>query len=275
MRRQLQAALRLTVIIALATAAVSCTALRYRAIQDDFNHAVEMDNESAMGRYGSSQVFVDPGYDEVISNLSDRYIAALDPKLQPNAYMLRAVSEWRLARSQISYDAASPYLDASLRSARAGLKDPGPQLHSRDHVILRILPALLIDTEIEKRFNDLDRKLSAAQYEQTPGFKSLFDQAFRQVQAGKNAIGLATPEGVRYYVIFQRWRLMDNWRTVINGLFAEPGAVPNTDDLRDKASIEAAGLLAVKSLDAEMREIQKSIPADDPIRKLMDALSTR
>ena len=46
MRRQLQAALRLTVIIVLSTTVISCTALRYRTIQDDFNRAVEMDNET-------------------------------------------------------------------------------------------------------------------------------------------------------------------------------------------------------------------------------------
>ena len=275
MRRQLQAALRLTVIIVLSTTVISCTALRYRTIQDDFNHAVGMDNESAMGRYGSSQVFVDPGYDEVISNLSDQYIAALDPKLQANAYMLRAVSEWRLARSQISYDAASPYLDASLKSASAGLKDPGPEQHSRDRVILTILPALVIDTEIEKRFNDLDRKLFAAQYEQTPGFRSLFEQAFMEVQAGEDAMGPATPQGVRYYVMFQRWRLMANWRTVINGLYTKQGATLNTDDLRKNASAEAAIHLKVESLRVAMREIQGTIPADDPIRKLMNALSTQ
>ena len=183
MRRQIQAALRLTVIIVLSTAVVSCTVLRYRAIQEEFKLAVELDNENAMSRYGSSQVFVDPGYDEVINNLSDQYIAALDPKLQPNAYMLRAVSEWRLAHSQTSYDAASPYLDASLSSASAGLEDFGPEQHSRDRVILTLLPALVIDTEIERRFDDLGRKVSAAQYWQEPNFKLLFEQAFTKVQA--------------------------------------------------------------------------------------------
>jgi hypothetical protein len=184
------------------------------------------------------------------------------------------VSEWRLARSQISYGAASPYLDASLISANAGLKDTGPEQQSRDRVILTILPALVIDTEIEKRFNDLDHRLSAAQYEQTPGFRSLFDQAFRAVQAGENTIGPATPQGVKYYVMFQRWRLMNNWRAVINGLVAESGAALNTEDLRGNVSAEAAALLNVKSLGVAMHEIRGLIPPDDPIRKLMDALST-
>lgn len=277
MSKKLQAALRLTVIIVLVTAAASCTTLRYREIQDDFNRAVEMDNENAMGRYGSSTVFIDPAYDEIIKNLSDEYIKALEPRLQPNAYMLRAVSQWRLARSQISYDDASPYLDAALKSARDGLKDPEPEQFSRDQVILTILPALVIDTEIEKQFNDRDRKLSAAQYEQKPDFKSLFEQAFEELQAGEKAIGPATPPSVGYYVKFQRWRLIQNWRTVINGIEAEPGAVPSTDDLRDTASREAAAHLEVESLGAALKAIEdpNSIPTGEPIRKVMDALSAR
>lgn len=176
----------------LALLAASCPrTLAYRAVQDDFETAVLTDGAG-----------LDPG--EVAASLDDERIARLEPELRSNAWLLRAYAEWR--------DGA---LDAAKASAERGV-NAGPVPGSRDEVLLHLLPALLVDSQVMAAWNARTRSPTLAEYRAGPARDMA--TALLVVTDARAHFSASTPDETKHYVAYQEWRLLQNWREIISHL---------------------------------------------------------
>ena len=174
-----------------------CQTLDYRQIQNDFNQSVDADN--------TGNPFVGQ-HTRVLERLTPEYIGKLETKLRPNAWMLRSVSAWRVGSNEVATAAS-----------REGLKLKESTLipGSRDHVVLEMIPALVIDSDLNRRWIEAGRTLTGTNYAaiyETNGFV----QAWRQLSGpASQAIKPSTPQEVVAYFHYQRWRLILNWTAAI------------------------------------------------------------
>lgn len=241
---RLRLASLLTLVSLLLTA---CQTLDYRQIQNDFNQSVQAEN--------SGVPFMDQHL-SVLQSLTPEYIAKLDPKLRPNAWMLRAVSAWRVSSNELADE-----------SVIRGLKEPALVAGSRDQIILEMVPALVIDSDLRRRWNEAGQTLAATEYRQTyeVGFKAAWNRLSNN--AGP-AINRATSDDVLAYFHYQRWRLIINWNAVV-------GSVQPEDEARE-ARRRAATFLGVSDvasgplLEAARREAAQ-IPQGNALRELIKA----
>lgn len=225
----------LTIVIALA--AVGCTTTEYRQIQSDFEQAVRSDN-AQLALIDRSGLL----YEAVATELSDQRIAELDEKLRPNAWLLRSFSEWRSGK-----------LTEARASAQKGL-DANPQAGSRDDVLLHLMPALVIDSEIMTAWAGAGKVTDPANYNASQ--KRDFETALEKLDDATETFGLNTPQSTKHYVEYQRWRIIQNWREVISRI--EDG--PTRIDAKDAALVNG------KTLKAAAEAAKNSIPPDDPLR---------
>lgn len=231
----------LTVVSVLLTA---CQTLDYRQIQNQFNQSVQADNT---GIPFTSQ------HAEVLQTLTPQYIGRLEPKLRPNAWMLRSVSAWRVGSNELA-----------TTSARRGLKEPALVPGSRDQVVLEMIPALVIDSDLHRRWVEAGRALTGSDYAatyETTGFV----QAWRQMSgSASQALNPATPEEVVAYFHYQRWRLILNWAAVIGSIKPGENSV--------SAQARACTVLGVERdpLFAAQKEVDQ-IPASSPLSGLIKA----
>jgi hypothetical protein len=239
--------------IALSFLLSSCAAMDYRAIQAQFDRAAQIDNGNSASAYTEATVFTEPGYDVVLQQLTPAYINALDQRLRPNAWLLRAVSQWRTGR-----------LEAARNSARMGLAEPDLQEQSRDKVILLMIPGLVIDAELEKQWKAAGRTFTATQYAEVG---KNYCTIFGTFDIAEAAMGPATPPSIRHYLSYQRWRVLQGWRSVINSIDSEAGA--SADDEQRRALDNAADCTGGKSLKEMAGAMAASIPQGHPLRELM------
>ena len=221
-----------------------CRTLDYRQIQNDFNQSVEADN--------TGNPFVGQ-HTLVLERLTPEYIGNLEPKLRPNAWMLRSVSAWRVGSNELATAAS-----------RAGLKEPTLVAGSRDQVVLQMIPALVIDSDLNRRWIEAGRTLTATNYTTTYEVTG-FVQAWRQLSGpASQAINAATPEEVVAYFHYQRWRLILNWTAVIGSI------KPNEEFVAAQA--RACTVLNVERdpLFAAQKEVEQ-IPAISPLSNLIRA----
>ncbi len=136
---------RLTLLGFLAIALAGCAQVTrvqhtfaLRDVQQQFTQAVQVDNAASVDPFLAGQS--EGLYGTVVTALSDAQIAALDPQLQTNAWLMRAVSEWR-----------STHPAQAITAAEHGLAVPTLVPQSRDQVLLALLPALVIDSELRTR----------------------------------------------------------------------------------------------------------------------------
>ena len=180
-----------------ALAAAGCPTLQYREIQRDFEQAVVADNRQLPPVADRS----DQLYAEVAASLTAQYIEAQDEKLRANAWLLRSFSLWR-----------SGALAEARASAQKGLS-LNPVAGSRDAVLLRLMPALVIDSEITASWTAVGRVTDPAQY--SDRYERDFTTALQKLADALESVGPATPDSTTYYVEYQRWRIIQNWRDVI------------------------------------------------------------
>ena len=172
-----------------------CQTLDYRQIQNDFNQSVEADN--------TGNPFVGQ-HTRVLERLTPEYIGKLETKLRPNAWMLRSVSAWRVGSNEVA-----------ITAAREGLKEPTLVPGSRDHVVLEMIPALVIDSDLNRRWIEAGRTLTTSDYVATYETNG-FVQAWKQLSGpASQAIKASTPQEVVAYFHYQRWRLILNWTAAI------------------------------------------------------------
>lgn len=241
-------------LLALAVALVSsCATMSYRDIQRDFNEAVRADNvriESvdALGAMASNSQML---YEQVILNLTDDFIHSLPTELKPNAYAIRSVAQWRTGK-----------LPEARLSAEEGLKLNNVHESPRDAMVLRMIPALIIDQELNHKFQQSGRTISEQQYvdgEYQTGFLKALDKLDIAMELAEPG----TPPSILHYLHFHRYRMLQNWRIVIAGI----------DDFAaiDRAHREAEKALGDSMTEAINSQVDK-VPAGSPLRDLMERL---
>jgi len=158
--------LRWLQLAALPVLLAGCRTLDYRHVQSDFDHAVVEEMQR------SASPFID-WYRNVSDTLTPEYISKLDPKLRPNAWMLKSVSQWR-----------SSDLTAARGSAKQGLGEANLIQGSRDDVVLTMIPALVVDSELMMDFRQRSGAIPGTNYQSTfgEGFKPQFWSSIRQRQ---------------------------------------------------------------------------------------------
>lgn len=190
------------------------------------------------------------GYQSVLSFLSNDGIAKLEPAQRPTAWMMRAISEWRTGQ----------YASASA-SAASGLAAK-PDAHSREEVLLRLIPALVTDSEILTAWKAAGMSYTTDQY---LAAQTTYLQALHAVDAAEAAIDKAiTPEATRSYFAYQKWRMLFNWETLIVTL---SGGKPASDQASDSLRSHFDGHDLLDVADA----VRKTVPPGDTYRKIMDA----
>jgi hypothetical protein len=248
-------------LLALALATLTgCTTIQYRDVQSQFEQAVRADNEQ------SNQPFTDTAqrYEGVAAELTPAYIAKLDEKLQPNAWTLRAVSEWRAGQFNNALQSSNDGLNAI---ARLTQKDPKFDA-SRDSVILTMIPGLVEDARLRQRLKELGPQDIAAHYND---YREKFRNALRALAEANGKMTDATPPAVRYYWYYQSWRVLTNWRIVISKL---PSSDQRTQANKEadaivSATLGAKSLQGASTLKAAADEAEKSIPEGHGYRQLI------
>ena len=229
--------------------ASACTTLEYRNVQGEFVDAVVADNAWSVSPLGGNAA--EGLYTSIHAELTDAYIAGLDARLQPNAWLLRAVSAWRLGN----------FKDAHTSAAKGVGKLSDTQKGSRDHVMLVMLDGLIIDSDLLAKFRDIDKQVTLDVYQST--FSPDFDTALKALDNGFKQRGPATPPEVGWYYHYHRWRLLQNWRTVVNSINDQDRATARAD-AEDKVGQDLR-----QAMDQEKEE--EKIPGNHPLHLLIDA----
>ena len=222
--------------------------LDLRDTQQRFAQAVIVDNGASVDPFvaGQSEAL----FAAVIDDLDDQRIAGLEPRLQANAWMMRSVAAWRSGRAA-----------EALASAERGLAASALQAQSRDQVLLTLIPALVIDSDLRQRLSRDDKRVSADSYAGPDGYRANFETAVGAVDRARALVGPATPESTVHYVSYHAWRVLTNWRYVISRIEAA--------DARQAARQAAADFLDGAGLEASATAAATAIPSDAALRRLI------
>ncbi|MBM3848269.1 MAG: hypothetical protein FJ405_18530, partial [Verrucomicrobia bacterium] len=167
---------------------VGCSTLDHRGLQTRFEEAVRADNE----RFRIPFVDVESGYRSVASEITPAYVARLNPRLRPNALLLKAVSLWRSGEFA---EASATALEGQAEVNR--LKATVPHIESgRDNVILMMLPGLTEDARSRARFSEGGVRDIVEHYDE---YVSRFRAAIRGLTEAREKVGAATPTEVVHY----------------------------------------------------------------------------
>jgi hypothetical protein len=232
----------------------ACVTLDYRGVQAQFEQAVLLDNGRSTSAFTESPVFTESGYADVVVQLTPEYIKELDERLRPNAYLLLSVSQWRMG-----------LLDKARESAKLGLEQKSLINQSRDHVLLMMIPGLVIDSEIEQKWLKAGKKFDAEKYREA---EKDFITAFDKIKEAEQAMGPATPMSTHYYLNTQRFRVIENWRSIINSLVLSTG---DFDTIGQEAAIaRAEAYFGGKALGDVSKGWKNSVPVGHPLRQWME-----
>lgn len=251
--------LRTGLALACALALAACRTVQYRQVQADFERAVEA--EAARGE----SPFVD-WYQGVADTLTDAYIGKLDEKLRPNAWMLRGVAEWR-----------SKNYSSAVACARRGLAEIEQQettaphvAHSRDSVVLTILPGLVQDSKLRDRLQALGTNFLTAEGYQTD-FVPQFKAVLTDFEEAKQKFAAPTPSAVKHYWNFQMWRVLQNWNFTLGRLLpgeASTGRAYTAAD--DMIASQFSSLTGGTNMTSALNLARQAIPADHPYRRIIE-----
>ena len=243
-----------TALIVLLVAMTACGTIQYRDIQGEFVEAVSADNAWSVSPLGASAA--DGLYNSIVLQLTDDYIAKLDDRLKLNAWLLRAVSEWRLGE-----------LSKARVSAQNGLNNKQVnQDGSRDHVMLAMLDGLIIDSDLKTRYlalikNRPDGVITLNEYNEG-SFSLDFETALTKLSSGYGKSGPATPPEVGWFFHYHRWRIISNWSIVVTSI--EPGEDRRNATTETESKLDSS---FTGAMDAELN----SIPQGHPLRDLISA----
>ena len=253
----------LTWYVLLATvlaAAAGCSTLQYRTVQDSFESAVRSDNER------STMPFTDAAmqYQAVAGELTPDYIAGLDEKLRPNAWTIRAVSQWRAGEYTPAVTSA---LEGLAEIARQGAQTPH-LVHGRDSIILTMLPGLVEDSRLRHRLTESGAADVAAHYDE---YAAKFRTAVRALAEAREKAAAPTPPEVVAYWNYQCWRVLQNWSFIIGQLPPDVAAEPNREsDAFVKAALANAGLQGPTDLPGAKAAVENALPPNHPYRQLIE-----
>ena len=129
-----------------------------------------------------------------------------------------------------------------------------------------MIPALVIDAQLVTAFRNGGSKLSKQTYDNQ--YAANFATAADAMKGVTATLSSATPDSIVHYAHLQRWRILEDWHIVISKI--EDGA-PARQAAREDAKQRLGGV----DLEAEIKAEEQLIPADDPLRKSIEALRLR
>jgi hypothetical protein len=147
-------------------------------------------------------------------------------------------------------------------SAQAGLRAVLPdQEGSRDHIMLSMMDGLIIDSDLHAKYRELgDGSLDLETYNRE--FGPEFATGLAQLDAGYQLAGEATPAEVQWYYRYHRWRMLNNWSSVITKVEPREERI----SARSGAQSRVGGDLD----DAAQREYRQ-LPGNHPLAELIRA----
>lgn len=225
-----------------------CTTFQYRSVQSDFERAVRIDNGESLSPF--TEESSSEAYREIINQLSEKRIKELDQRLQANAWLLRSFSSWRVGN-----------LGEARGSASKGIREGQPPAHSRDQVLLLLVPALVADSETMNAWLDAGKKTTSQVYENI--HEKDFKLAWDKLLEAEQEIASPTPESTIYYVQYQKWRILQNWRQVISSF-------PASEVAERRAARERAKDKVGKDLRSAAENAKNKIPSDHTLHKLIE-----
>ena len=250
---------RVSLALTLAMAAVSCRTIQYREVQSDFERAVQAETARA------ESPFID-WYQGVAGTLTDPFIAKLDEKLRPNAWMLRGMAEWRSGSySNANVSAARGTQEIERQQAKA------PNLaSSRDGIVLTMLPGLVQDAQLRDRLQTLGTNwLAPASYEKN--FLTQFKAVLTQFREAKQQFGAPTPAAVKHYWNFQVWRALENWNITLGKLLPGEEATAQAYAGADQViANQFSNLTTGTNLTSAIQAAKLAIPEDHLYRHLIE-----
>lgn len=217
----------------------------FRALQAKFDAATTAERLAPGGSTSAAAI-----YDEVITALPPAKIKELNSKLRPTAWMMRSVSEWRTGR-----------LNDAAQSAQNGIATNPPD-HSREQVLLTLVPALVIDSEAVVAWKTANKSYTADQY--TNSAKRSYKAVVRHLNAASDACGTGTDNGTHHYLAYQKWRTLRNWQLIIEYLDEQ-----QVNQALNSAKPILEGRIPYDAADAA----RLTVPTGEPLRTLMDANS--
>lgn len=228
----------------------------YREVHNEWNQAVAADNMESLKTPGSSTSGdAARGYENVAAKLDDQHISQLDDRLKPNAYALRAMAQWRLGR-----------LHEARETALKGLNLPNVADSPRDRLVLKIVPALVIDAELVAKFQAAGGNVTEAEYNAV--YSRDFGTAARMLKEAVANVDPATPDSIIAFVHAQRWRVLQNWKIVISRTGEPP---PRDAEVRARARAAARSLLG-QELNEEISGEERLVPAESDLRMALTAM---
>lgn len=242
----------------------SVRTFQYRAVQADFMAAVRDDNVAAVDPLAKSAAGA--GYPQIVEQLTPERIAELDPRLRPNAWVIRAYSQWGAAGTpgadtqRLTTDAV-----ASAESGIGSIAASGLPKGSRDEVLLTLLPALAIDRHVGADWDRRGRALTPQSY--ASDFAPRFEGAVTRLDAAADAETAATPNDAKYYLTYQRWRIVQNWSAVILSI----AGADATRSAREAALTKLQAPNGVTTLTKYGDTLRDAIPDGHPLRALIAA----
>jgi hypothetical protein len=226
-----------------------CATFQYRDVQIDFERAVRIDNGETVSPFTEDNGSA--AYQAIIDRLTEEQINNLDDRLKANAWLLRSYSSWRVGD-----------LADARKSANKGLKQGTLRDASRDKVLLLLVPALVVDSETMTTWVGAGRRTSSRNYMDT--HEKDFKLAWDKLITAEQQIGEPTPNSTSYYVQYQKWRILQNWRQVIDSF-------PRGEDTERRAAKDRAKVKVGDALRRTAEKAKDQIPADHTLHKLIEA----
>jgi hypothetical protein len=218
--------------------------LDFQRVRTEFEQALHTD------RLYTGRISAAPsGYQGVMNSLPVTGITKLEPKLRPTAWMMRAVSEWR----------TGSFTKAKVSAVSGLAANPAP--HSREQVMLTMIPALVTDAEVLIAWKGAGMAYTAGQY---AAVESSYRQALRTLDAAQALMDSSTPEAARNFQAYHEWRVLFNWETIINSLKGGSAVV-------DEAIRSSRSHFGGRDLLDLANTVRQKVPPGDAFRVIMDA----
>jgi hypothetical protein len=244
-------------LILVSTFLISCSStLTYQDIQKDFNNSVQLEKINSVEGIGAMTSSSLAGYEQVIDKLNNQYLQSLDPSLRLNAYAMKAVAQWRTGR-----------LTEAKRTAATALAFENLPSNPRDKMVLVIIGPLVNVQDLSLKYRQVPEPKKIAWND----YKNIYEKDYADAASDlKSAVVLAPPDlpdDMLFYVHYQRWRVLQDWRIVSLKLWdGKDWHSEESKRIRNQAQVDASVLLNGVELSEEVVKEKQRIPEGNWLR---------
>ncbi|MBC8551902.1 MAG: hypothetical protein H8D23_19815, partial [Candidatus Brocadiales bacterium] len=137
----------------------------------------------------------------------------------------------------------------------------------RDKILCDLIPYLVDEKDLLKRHPGKDGKILSMTYSNT--FENNYPSLVSNIEDVSRVISNETSPQIIWYVYYQRWRVLNNWRNIINTIWDGTDVDSQASiDLRKKARDNAKSKLGGIELKDEIKAQLEEIPEGHPLRNL-------